>query len=380
MPARFLATLWLCLLLSSGLPLRAQEPSAAGFTLRTVVIDAGHGGHDPGCVFGKTREKDITLDIAVRLGEKIKKAYPEVKVIYTRERDIYIPLVQRGRKANRNHADLFISIHVNSARNASAHGTETFLMGTDKSRSNMEVCKRENSVILLEDDYSTQYAGYDPNEPDSFIFFNMMQNAQFEQSVMMAELVEQQLSQGPVGFSRGIKQAPLLVLWRTTMPAVLVEVGFLSNAKDRAQLTDRDARGKTADCIFRAFAAFKKEFDRGIERAKEPEAPADSTVAPGPDSTVKTAAPTEPVTRPSDIAPTDTVYRIQIFSLSRKLSDDAPEFQGEKADCLTVGETYKYCIGFYKTRFEAAAALSRLKSKFSGAFLVRVSPDGAIVR
>lgn len=365
MPARFLATLWLSLLFASGGSLFAQDSSAAGFTLKTVVIDAGHGGHDPGCVHGKIREKDITLDIAVRLGEKIKKAYPEVKVIYTRERDIYIPLVERGRKANRNHADLFISIHVNSARNTSARGTETFLMGTDKSRSNMEVCKRENSVILLEDDYTTQYAGYDPNEPDSFIFFNLMQNAQFEQSVQMAELVEQQLSQGPIGFSRGIKQAPLLVLWRTTMPAVLVEVGFLSNAKDREQLTDREARGKTADCIFRAFAAFKKEFDRDIERPQEP---ADSTVVPQPDTTVK--AP----------APTDTVYRIQIFSLSRKLADGAPEFQGEQVDCLAVGGTYKYCIGFYKTRFEAAAALSRLKSKFSGAFLVRVAPDGTIVR
>lgn len=376
MPARILIALWLGLLLASGLPVSAQEPSAAGFTLRTVVIDAGHGGKDPGCVYGKVREKDITLDIAVRLGEKIKKAYPDVKVIYTRERDIYIPLVERGRKANRNHADLFISIHVNSTTNKSARGTETFLMGTDNSRSNMEVCKRENSVILLEEDYTTTYAGYDPKEPDSFIFFNMMQNAQLEQSVRMAELVEQQLAQGPIGFSRGIKQAALLVLWRTTMPAVLVEVGFLSNAKDRDQLTDRDARGKTVDCIFRAFAAFKKEYDRQPERLEEPLVPADSTVVPNPDSTA-TSIETSTAVAP---APTDTVYRIQIFSLSRKLSDGAPEFQGEKVDCLAVGGTYKYCIGFYKTRFEAAAALSRLKSKFSGAFLVRVAPDGTIVR
>lgn len=376
MPARILIALWLGLLLASGLPVSAQEPSAAGFTLGTVVIDAGHGGKDPGCVYGKVREKDITLDIAVRLGEKIKKAYPDVKVIYTRERDIYIPLVERGRKANRNHADLFISIHVNSTTNKSARGTETFLMGTDNSRSNMEVCKRENSVILLEEDYTTTYAGYDPKEPDSFIFFNMMQNAQLEQSVRMAELVEQQLAQGPIGFSRGIKQAALLVLWRTTMPAVLVEVGFLSNAKDRDQLTDRDARGKTVDCIFRAFAAFKKEYDRQPERPEEPLAPADSTIVPNPDSTA-TSIETSTAVAP---APTDTVYRIQIFSLSRKLSDGAPEFQGEKADCLKVGETYKYCVGFYKTRFEAAAALSQLKSKFSGAFLVRVAPDGTIVK
>lgn len=352
-------------LLSAAVSLQsvcAQDKTAAGFSLRTVVIDAGHGGKDPGAVYGKVREKDITLDVAVRLGDKIKKAYPDVKVIYTRDKDVYIPLHERGKKANRNHADLFISIHVNSARNSAARGTETFLMGTDNSRSNMEVCKRENSVILLEEDYTTTYAGYDPKEPDSFIFFNMMQSAQLEQSVRMAELVEQQLAQSPIGLSRGIKQAALLVLWRTTMPAVLVEIGFLSNQKDREKLTNRDERGKIADGIFRAFAAFKKEFDREPEK---PEIPA---------VTDSVAAPT------ATAAATDTLFRIQVFALSRKLEPGAPEFQGENVDCLKVGETYKYCIGFYKSRFEAAGALSGVKSKFPGAFLIRVAPDGTIVR
>ena len=351
---------------------RAQDNPAAGFTLKTVVIDAGHGGHDPGAVYGKIREKDITLDVAVRLGEKIRKAYPDVKVIYTRNRDVYIPLHERSKKANRNHADLFISIHVNSARNNSARGTETFLMGTDNSRSNMEVCKRENSVILLEEDYTTTYAGYNPKEPESFIFFNMMQNAQLEQSVRMAELVEQQLAQGPIGLSRGIKQAGLLVLWRTTMPAVLVEIGFLSNQKDREQLTNRDERGRIADCIFRAFAAFKKEYDREPERPAQPDSAA---VSSSPDTTVAL-----PVPEPKTVPVTDTLFRIQVFSLSRQLAPGAPEFQGENVDCLKVGETWKYCIGFYKTRFEAAGALAGVKTKFPGAFLIRVAPDGTIVK
>ena len=351
---------------------RAQDNPAAGFTLKTVVIDAGHGGHDPGAVYGKIREKDITLDVAVRLGEKIRKAYPDVKVIYTRNRDVYIPLHERSKKANRNHADLFISIHVNSARNNSARGTETFLMGTDNSRSNMEVCKRENSVILLEEDYTTTYAGYNPKEPESFIFFNMMQNAQLEQSVRMAELVEQQLAQGPIGLSRGIKQAGLLVLWRTTMPAVLVEIGFLSNQKDREQLTNRDERGRIADCIFRAFAAFKKEYDREPGRPAEPDSAA---VGSSPDTTVAL-----PVPEPKTVPVTDTLFRIQVFSLSRQLAPGAPEFQGENVDCLKVGETWKYCIGFYKTRFEAAGALAGVKTKFPGAFLIRVAPDGTIVK
>ena len=373
MHPKFLAKIALVLLLTavSSRAVRAQE-APAGFTLRTVVIDAGHGGHDPGAVYGKIREKDITLDVAVRLGEKIRKAYPEVKVIYTRNRDVYIPLHERGKKANRNHADLFISIHVNSARNNSARGTETFLMGTDNSRSNMEVCKRENSVILLEEDYTTTYAGYNPKEPESFIFFNMMQSAQLEQSVRMAELVEQQLAQSPIGLSRGIKQAGLLVLWRTTMPAVLVEIGFLSNQKDREQLTDREARGKIADCIFRAFAAFKKEYDREPERPAEPDSAA---VGAAPDTATAVPAPVQEA-----LPVTDTLFRIQVFSLSRQLAPGAPEFQGEKVDCLKVGESWKYCIGFYKTRFEAAGALSGVKSRFPGAFLIRVAPDGTIVK
>ena len=384
MHPKFLAKIALALLLTvvSFQMARSQDKSAAGFTLRTVVIDAGHGGKDPGAVYGKIREKDITLDVAVRLGEKIKKAYPDVKVIYTRDKDVYIPLHERGKKANRNHADLFISIHVNAARNSAARGTETFLMGTDNSRSNMEVCKRENSVILLEEDYTTTYAGYDPKEPDSFIFFNMMQSAQLEQSVRMAELVEQQLAQSPIGFSRGIKQATLLVLWRTTMPAVLVEIGFLSNQKDREKLTNRDERGKIADCIFRAFAAFKKEYDREpekpetVEKTENPIIPAtaDSATAPVPVSPAPVAPKTETVST------TDTLFRIQVFSLSRKLEPGAPEFQGENVDCLKVGETYKYCLGFYKTRFEAAGALSGVKTKFPGAFLIRVAPDGSVVK
>ena len=372
MHPKFLAKTALALLLTAVPFLTGRAQDSRGFVLQTVVIDAGHGGRDPGAVYGKIREKDITLDVAVRLGEKIRKAYPDVKVIYTRDKDFYVPLHERGKIANRNKADLFISIHVNSVPNNRAHGTETFLMGTANSRSNMEVCKRENSVILLEEDYTTTYAGYNPKEPESFIFFNMMQNAQLEQSVRMAELVEQQFARGPITPSRGIKQAGLLVLWRTTMPAVLVEIGFLSNQKDREQLTDRDMRGKIADCIFRAFAAFKKEYDREPERPMEPDT---ASVVAAPDT-----AETLPAPGPKTVPVGDTLFRIQVFSLSRQLAPDAPEFQGEKVDCLKVGETYKYCIGFYKTRFEAAGALSGVKSKFPGAFLIRVAPDGSVVK
>ena len=381
MSSRTLLTLPLLLLSLLCLPASAQDSPAAGFTLRTVVIDAGHGGRDPGAVHGKLREKDVTLDIAVRLGEKIKKAYPDVRVIYTRDRDFYVTLAERGRIANRNHADLFISIHANSVRNSSARGTETYLMGLDESKSNLEVSKRENAVILLEEDYTTTYAGYDPNEPDSFIFFNMMQNAQLEQSLKMADLVEQALSRGPVAHSRGVKQAALLVLWRTTMPAILVEVGFLSNASDREHLSSREGRGRIADCLFEAFKAFKADYDRVPEPVP---APAETPAAPKPTAPVAPATPATPTAPAPAAAPavsaTDTLYRIQVFSLSRKLESGAPEFLGEAVDCLAVGDSYKYCIGFYRNRFEAAQALPGYKRKFPGAFLIRVAPDGSVVR
>ena len=313
MSSRTLLTLLLLSLLC--LPASAQDSPAAGFTLRTVVIDAGHGGRDPGAVHGKLREKDVTLDIAGRLGEKIKKAYPDVRVIYTRDRDFYVTLAERGRIANRNHADLFISIHANSVRNSSARGTETYLMGLDESKSNLEVSKRENAVILLEEDYTTTYAGYDPNEPDSFIFFNMMQNAQLEQSLKMADLVEQALSRGPVAHSRGVKQAALLVLWRTTMPAILVEVGFLSNASDREHLSSRGGRGRIADCLFEAFKAFKADYDRVPEPVT---APAETPAAPKPTAPVAVTAPATPAAPAAPaVSATDTLYRIQVFSLSR---------------------------------------------------------------
>ena len=234
--------------------------------IRTVVIDAGHGGHDPGAVSEGMKEKNITLDVAVKLSAKIKAAFPDVNVILTRDRDIYIPLAERSAIANRNKADLFISIHVNSAggASASARGTETFLMGTDKSESNMAVCRTENSVILLEDDYTAKYAGYDPNAPDSFIFFNLMQNAQFEQSVEAASLIENEMASGPIGHSRGIKQAPLLVLWKTTMPAVLAEIGFLSSQTDRKLLSNKNKRDEIAECIFRGFSKYKNKYDRSL--------------------------------------------------------------------------------------------------------------------
>ena len=325
--------------------------------LRTVVIDAGHGGHDPGTISPdkKLKESSINLDIALALGKKIDEAFPDVKVLYTRKKDVFIPLATRADIANRNHADLFISIHVNSVKNKSdVRGVETFVMGTDKSASNMEVCKRENSVILLEKDYSTTYQGFDPSNAESYILFNLMQNASFEQSIEMASLVQKQLKKGPITVNRGIKQAPILVLWKTTMPAILVEVGFLSNPSDRRILASKAERDKIADNIFKAFRAFKDGYDEDISFVDESE-----TDIPEPQVEVAAAKPD------------GKAYRIQIMASTKNLSEGNSQFKGLKdVDKQRIDGLYKYTVGSYASKEEASAALKTVKAKFPEAFIV----------
>lgn len=321
--------------------LSASFTASCEVSLKTVVIDAGHGGHDPGAVSPdrKYQEKEINLDVALKLGELIEKNCPDVKVIYTRKSDVYKTLVERSNIANRNNADLFISIHVNSARNSSANGTETFVMGTDKSNANMEVCKAENSVILLEDDYSTTYQGFDPDNAESYIFFNLMQNAYFDQSIAMASYVQQQFAKGPVSKSRGIKQAPLLVLWKTTMPSVLIEVGFLSNSSDRSVLVKAENRDAIANDIFEAFRQFKEQYDSHLEFDE-----------------------TEPVPQPH--------YSVQILVSSRKLDKGDPMFKGvSEVECRFINGMFKYTVGNFPSKEESAQKLSEMKRLFPDAFI-----------
>lgn len=351
----------------------AQDQTAVA--VKTVVIDAGHGGHDPGTVYGSVKEKDINLAVALELGRRIKDGFPNVNVIYTRKTDVFVPLVNRSSIANKAKADLFISVHVNSAgKSTSAYGTETFIMGTDKSKSNMELCKRENSVITLESDYTTTYAGYDPDDVDSYIFFNLMQSAQFEQSIYMASLVEDKFTgNGPIRHTRGIKQAPLLVLWQTTMPSVLVEVGFLSNPADRQVLTREESRNKIAGCIYSAFVDYKKHYD-----------PDDSEVTPVtvPATTDATdAAPSEKKSAAVKADPKDIVFRIQILASKTKIPAGAPELHGETGyDCVEYNGYYKYVVGSYKSRQDASAALAECRKSFPDAFIVRMNGAGKFVK
>lgn len=224
-----------------------------------IVIDAGHGGHDPGCNGGSSKEKDVTLSIALKLGKLISDSLKDVKVIYTRNVDKFIELSERSNIANKNNADLFISIHCNANDNKEANGTETYLMGLHKMEGNLEVSKRENNVILLEKDYKSNksYDGYDPNSPAAHIIFSLMQNAFRSQSIKFAGFVESEFKTKSALKSRGVKEAGFLVLWKTAMPGVLIETGFLSNEGDRKTLAKDSGQAVMAHAIFNAVKKYK---------------------------------------------------------------------------------------------------------------------------
>ncbi len=229
--------------------------------ISTIVIDAGHGGHDPGCIHGNVREKEITLAIALALGSKIKEQMPDVKVIYTRSNDKFVELWERAEIANKNNADIFISIHCNSAKNATTHGTETFAMGLHKAEDNLDVAKRENNVVVLEDNYMERYEGFDPNSPESHIYFSLFQNSYMDQSIKLAAKTEAQISTGIKRPSRGVKQAGFVVLWKTKMPSILIETGFISNKIDRDYLSSEFGVDEMAGAIASSVFEYKKSYE-----------------------------------------------------------------------------------------------------------------------
>lgn len=231
------------------------------YKLKKVVINAGHGGKDPGTMGKFSKEKDVTLKVALELESLIKKHLKGVEVIMTRKTDKYMELHEIAGVANKNNADLFISIHCNSNPNKKIVGSETYVMGLTKSAGNLEVAKRENSVILLEDDHKTKYDGFDLNSSQSHILFSLYQNAYSQNSLNLADRIEKQFQNRVGRISRGVKQAGFLVLWRTSMPSVLVELGFLSNPQEEKDLNDELKQSYMASAIFRAFRDYKEDLE-----------------------------------------------------------------------------------------------------------------------
>ena len=361
----------------------AEEGAQNSIKIKTVVLDAGHGGKDTGAISknGAIKEKDITLSVALKLGKMINSNYPDVKVVYTRKRDEYIELSKRAEIANRNKADLFISIHVNSQKGTTATGTETFVMGTHKSSSNFEICKLENSVIVLEEDYQSKYEGFDPNSPESYIIFSLLQNTHLEQSLKFAALIQDNFKLGPIKVNRGVKQGGLLVLWKTTMPAVLTEIGFISNPAESNQLRRDAVQSQIAARIFNAFAKYKTDYEGGAPKLiPDNEMPSQS--AEQQEAAVESAEQQEATVAESAVqdeqpeakrqpAASGKAYRIQILSVTKVLPAGAPDLKGRRdAYYIYANKAYKYCIGEYATREEAAADLPKIRKQFSGAFII----------
>ncbi|WP_103327297.1 N-acetylmuramoyl-L-alanine amidase family protein [Bacteroidetes bacterium endosymbiont of Geopemphigus sp.] len=240
-----------------------------------LVIDAGHGGKDSGAYGYGGYEKNIALSVAKKVGEYIEQNYPsQVKVIYTRKTDVFIPLGERTNIANRHHANLFISIHCNATPRASPEGTETYVLGMQRSGDNFEVAKRENSVIFLESDYKKTYQGFDPNSPQSVIGLTLIQNTYLRNSIEFAKKVEENFSQVHRQ-SRGVKQAGLFVNREVSMPSVLIEIGFITNPNEGAFLASSSGQEAIASAIYKAFCGFKSDYD-----AKNTEAPGISSIIP----------------------------------------------------------------------------------------------------
>ncbi|WP_185116812.1 N-acetylmuramoyl-L-alanine amidase family protein [Dysgonomonas massiliensis] len=337
-----------------------------------VVIDAGHGGRDPGAVRGKIREKDINLGVALALGDMIKASMNDVKVVYTRSKDTYLTLNERAEKANREKANLFISIHTNStaAKKTSAQGADTYILGLARSEESLEVAKRENSVILLEDDYSAKYEGFDPNQPESYIIFEFMSNKYMEQSLELASAIQTQFKTRAKRVDRGVRQAGFLVLRKPSMPSILIELGFINNATEAAFLNTKAGQKKMAESIYEGFRRYKREFDKkdgrnnnglvsvGRQPVKQAEQPA-------------IASQSQPKPTQATVSKSEVEYRVQIFLSDKKLPANSPRFKGLKPVSYYYENGYKYTYGSTTNFSEIQKKLKEAKVKFKDAFVVR---------
>lgn len=360
--------------------------------LHVVVIDAGHGGKDPGCVGSASHEKDIALAIALKLGKAIEENYKDVKVIYTRNTDVFIPLHERAKIANTNKADLFICVHANASTSSATFGTETYVMGLHKTNANLGVAKRENASILMEDDYKTHYEGFDPNSDESYIAFSLVQSAHLDQSLSFASKIQERFKK--MGLTdRGVKQAGFLVLYRTTMPSVLIETGFLSNSEDEKYLISEKNQDKMASSIFDAFQEYKKEvdsktdFEEGKTKKKDKKEESDLEVLHAIGGTkYDLKKKREEKTTKKETVKDELVFKVQLTSSTKKIALIPQNFNGlGKLGSYFENGMHKYTIG-NEHNIEAANELKETaksvgyKDAFTVAFLngKRIALDEAL--
>jgi N-acetylmuramoyl-L-alanine amidase len=352
-----------------------------GYKLKTVVIDAGHGGKDPGSLGKQTSEKNIVLAIALLTGKYIEENIPGVKVIYTRKTDEFVPLHKRAEIATSNKADLFISIHANGNENSLVTGTESLVLGLHRANENFEVAKKENSVILLEDDYNTRYEGFDPNSPESYIIFSLMQNLYFEQSINFAGLVQEQFRERAQRKDRGVKQQGLLVLARTAMPGILVETGFITNPEEEVYLMSEQGKEYIASAIYRAFKSYKNLIETRTSFAiasRLQDIPTDSDALASEEhlSDPQQAIPDQP-NAPPDVPVVE--FKVQLAASMKRISPDSHIFKGLKeVSEYQVGNMFKYAVGSSPTFQDAIVFSRQIKEKFPDAFIIAVKDNKII--
>ena len=329
-----------------------------------IVIDAGHGGKDPGALGSFASEKNITLAIAMKTGEYIEQNLKNAKVIYTRKNDTFVEVRDRASIANRNKADLFISIHANWAPSKKIQGTETFIMGHTKDDANLQVAMKENEVILLESDYTTKYEGFDPKSPESYIMFTLMQNIYQEQSTLLASKVQTQFKNKVSRVDRGVKQAGFWVLYMTTMPSILIETGFITHPTEENFLTSKQGQDYLASAIYRACRDYIGEIDSrsGISAIQNS----------------GTDAGREKM--PAGIKAADQIFfMVQIATSSAKRELKPENFNG-LTDIAEINENerFKYVTGSFAEYSDAASYRKKIESDFPDAFVIAVKGNKTV--
>lgn len=345
-----------------------------------VVIDAGHGGKDGGAV-GRNgvKEKDLNLDVSLRLASKLRTQFPDIQVLLTRSTDVFLPLQQRADFVNQHNANLFICIHTNAADARSAKGTEVYVLGTDRLEQNLDVAMRENAVMKLEADYQTTYHGFDPNSVESYIMFELMQNQYVDQSLQFATLVQNQFVQTLHRDDRGVHQAAFWVLLKSACPSVLVEMGFVSNADEEKYLNSDQGKREITESIFNAFCAYYKPTSTPSPVLEQKPAQVTENQPVTSSSTSEKPLPLSSVSplqrgnqaSSSTSSSTSTPWRVQILAGRTVLSPTDPCFKSlGDISYREVNGLYKYMVGHCATKEEAMALRESIKDKFPDCFVV----------
>lgn len=337
--------------------------------IKCICIDAGHGGKDPGAIGSKTREKDVVLAVALRLGRLIEVAYPNIKVVYIRNKDVFVELRDRTRIANNNKADLFISIHANALdvkkkpSNKYIKGVETFVLGTNSSEHNLRVAMKENSVIHYEDDYSAKYAGFDPSKVESYILFNMVRNLHLENSVNLATMIQSELVKTTKQVNREVRQAPLWVLKDVAMPAVLVEIGYISNPDDERFMMSNAGQYKIARSIFKGFQNYKNKLEAktaGVLMLKGQETAKNNVITERHSINKKEVASERPL------------YAIQVASSVVCIKNSANICHGMQVNELNSGGRFRYYVQASENLNTVKKSLSEVRMIVKDCFVIAI--------